>query len=93
MNDARKSLFTYGPSGDWELFYDSSYIPAFESTFSTPELQDQANDICGNDPLCIFDIAATGGIEIGRSTVESVQEQERLRELFTPSKEVNYKLG
>jgi deleted-in-malignant-brain-tumors protein 1 len=86
VDDPRSSLFTYGPNGDWESFHDVTYVPVFESTFSDPELEEQANEICGDDQLCIFDIAATGDVEIGISTMDSVQEQERLRESFVPSK-------
>ena len=33
----------------------------------------------------MFDIAATGDVDIGSSTVDSVRQEERLRELFVPS--------
>lgn len=85
MSDPRRSLFTYGPSGDWDSFHNTNYVPAFEPTFSTPELEKQANEVCGNDQLCIFDIAATGDVSIGSSTMESVQEQRRLKEQFIQS--------
>jgi len=62
-----------------------SYTPAFEPTFSNPELEEQANEVCGGDSLCLFDIAATGDVDIGSSTVQSVQEQETLKALFIPS--------
>ena len=86
VNDPLKSLFTYGPSGDWDLFHDLDFIPAFEPSFSSPELEQEANQICGSNKLCIFDIAATGDISIGSSTIESVVEQEILRETFVQSK-------
>lgn len=86
----RKSLFTYGPNGDWDSFHDINYVPAFEPTFSSTELEEQANEVCGDDQLCLFDIAATGNVDIGSSTVQSVQEQELLKALFVPSNFVNY---
>lgn len=85
ISDPRKSLFIYGPNGDWDSFHDINYIPIFEPTFSSPELEQQANEVCGDNQLCIFDIAATGDIGIGSSTMESVLEQERLKEQFIPS--------
>ena len=54
--------------------------------FSDPELEEQARAICGNDDLCLFDIAATGDVSIGAATRESGEEQETITELFTPSK-------
>lgn len=82
MDHPRKSLFTYGPNGDWDSFYDVNYTPAFEPTFSSAELEQQANEVCGGNQLCLFDIAATGDVNIGTSTAHSVQEHEKLMELF-----------
>lgn len=85
IDNPHDSLFIYGPNGDWDYFYDINYIPVFEPTFSSTELEEQANEICGNNQLCIFDIAATGDIDIGSSTVESVHEHERLMKQFVQS--------
>ena len=69
-----------------------NYIPAFEPVFSSPELEQQANEICGNNELCIFDIAATGDVGIGSNTMESVEEQERLKEQFIPSMNIDWQI-
>lgn len=79
------SLFTYGPNGDWESFYDVEYLPAFQPTFSSPELEQEAHLVCGDDQLCIFDVAATGNLDVGSSTKQSVQDQETLKALFVQS--------
>ena len=42
--------------------------------------------VCGDDEYCLFDIAATGDINIGVTTKESEIEQEAVAELFIPSK-------
>lgn len=86
VSDPSKSLFTYGADGDWDFYNDVEYVPAFEPSFSSSELEQQANEICGEDLLCIFDIAATGNIDIGSSTMESVRQQEELKQLLVPSK-------
>ena len=41
--------------------------------------------VCGDDELCLFDIAATGDVSIGEDTKEIEQELETLTELLTPS--------
>ena len=85
VSDPHSSLFTYGPDRDWDSFYKVNYVPAFEASFSSNELEQQANETCGNNKLCIFDIAATGDVAIGISTMESLKEYEKLKELFLPS--------
>ena len=78
-------MFTYGPRGSWDTFYLPDYTPAFGVEFSNPELEQEAQAICGNDDLCLFDIAATGDINIGAATRQSGEEQETIIELFTTS--------
>ena len=43
------------------------------------------NKVCGDDELCLFDIAATGDVSIGYDTRETEQELESLTELLKPS--------
>ena len=86
IDNPRQSIFTYGPSGDWETYYHPDYNPAFTPNFSSPVLEEQAHDVCGEDKLCLFDIAATGNVDIGSSTMNSVQEQEFLKTHFIPSR-------
>jgi hypothetical protein len=53
---------------------NSSFIP----TFTTPEIsetiREQAMDLCGNDTECLFDVAITGSLDVGKSTMENVME-------------------
>ena len=83
--DPRQSLFTYGPNGDWDAYYHPEFDPTFEPNFSDSELEEQAQEICGDDKLCLFDIAVTGSIEIGSSTMDSLHEQENLHTQFVQS--------
>ncbi len=85
MDNPSQSLFTYGANGDWEFYFDVDYVPAFEPEFANAELEQEAIDICGDNQLCIFDIAATGDINIGSSTMESVEVQAVLKQQFVPS--------
>lgn len=46
----------------------------------------QIAQICGDDKLCLFDIAATGDVNIGQSTKETGQDLATITELLKPSK-------
>lgn len=70
IDNANDSLFTYGSEESWSTFYQPDFDPAFAPTFSSPALEQQANAICGNDPFCRFDIAATSRTDIGLTTLQ-----------------------
>ncbi len=89
MDSPAESLFTYGVNGDWDFYNDVNYIPAFVPMFADPELEERAIDVCGDNKLCIFDIAATGDVNIGSSTVESVEVQAVLKKQFVQSNNFN----
>ena len=71
VDSARKSLFFYQPEESWDTFYDPYFTPFYLPTFSDPELESQARDICGDNKFCLFDIAATGLVDVGVATLES----------------------
>ena len=52
--------------------------------FDSPNLEDQASELCGGDTFCLYDIAATGRVEIGLSTLQGSQEFESILELSIP---------
>jgi deleted-in-malignant-brain-tumors protein 1 len=58
--------------------------------FNNSELEQNANDVCGDDQLCRFDIATTDRIEIGLANRNSVQRIEEIFELSLPGKDNNY---
>ena len=86
VDNPTESLFTYGPNGGWDTFYNPEYQPAFEVIFSDPNQQAQAHEVCGDDSFCLFDIAATGDVGVGATTRESTELQESITELFKQSK-------
>ena len=86
INNPRDSLFTYQFGESWSTFYFPSFIPTYEPSFSDPSLKQKADEICGDDDFCKFDIAATGIVEIGEATNQAVQEVEQLINLSRPSK-------
>ena len=71
------SLFTYQPGETWATFYDPFFEPTYHPKFSNPKLEAEAKELCGDDIFCLFDVAATGNIDIGLSTLtvgEEIQE-------------------
>ena len=65
------SLFTYRPGESWVTFYDPYFVPIYTPVFTSAALQQQANALCGDDTECLFDVAATGRVDIGEAAVES----------------------
>ena len=86
IDNPRDSLFTYQFGESWSTFYFPFFTPAYEPLFSDPSLKQKADEICGDDEFCKFDIAATGRVEIGETTNQAVQEVEKLINLSRPSK-------
>ena len=43
--------------------------------------------LCGDDKLCLFDVAATGDLSIGAATREIGEEQKMQEEIFQSSKQ------
>ncbi len=87
LNDASESLFAYNrPLESFDVFRDPSFMPAFEPVFDDPELEQRANEVCGDDEFCLFDIAATRNEDIGMATMMDVGEFDNLVDLAEPSK-------
>ena len=84
INNANDSLFTYGSGESWSTFYQPNFQPVFEPTFSSPELRQQADDICDGDPFCRFDVAATSRTDIGLTTLQGNIEFETISNISRP---------
>ena len=86
VDNANDSLFSYNESRgeSWAHFYDPDYTPAFAPTFDDPELEAQANEICGNSLFCLFDIAATKRPEIGMTTAINNEEFDMVVNMSQP---------
>lgn len=85
IDDSSESLFTYGPGQSFEGFRDPGFEPAFEPVFNDPELEQKADEICGDDQFCKFDIAATGNENIGLSTMQGGMDFDEIVVLAQPS--------
>ncbi|CAH1277638.1 MUC4 [Branchiostoma lanceolatum] len=71
----KKSVFHYNVGESPGNFTSASFVPKFtdEVTFSSPELERQAREVCRNDTACLFDVAEADDIEVGRVEVEDDQ--------------------
>ena len=86
IDDPAESLFSYGPGEGWATFYDPHFVPFYEPEFADANMQMQALEACGGDSFCLFDIAATGRMEVGLSTLVASQELEEIIEVSRPGK-------
>ena len=67
---ADQSLFTYSISESWETYHDDDFSPSYDLVFVNLSLESRAMDVCDNDQFCLYDIATTGRVEIGMSTLD-----------------------
>jgi deleted-in-malignant-brain-tumors protein 1 len=84
LNSSNESLFCYKDSENFHTFYDPDFIPVFNPSFDDPELEKQANEMCKGVPACLFDVAATGRLEIGMSALLAKEEEMTIANLSTP---------
>lgn len=78
ISQAEDSLFTYEGETTFSNFFDPNFLPVFSPSFSSPELEAQAAAMCAGDQFCLFDVAATGSMDIGLSTLQGNLEFETI---------------
>ena len=78
----------YQPDQNWDAFYDPYFIPSYKPPFSNPELEARAKEVCGNDTFCLFDIAATGNVDVGIATLESTKIIDEIYSFLLPGMSV-----
>ena len=93
VDSAGDSLFSYRDGESWENFRDPSFTPVYQPVFSDPDLEAQATTLCGNDAFCLFDVAATGRMDIGLSTLSGSQNVELVIQLSLPSEYMTFNAG
>lgn len=83
IDNSENSLFTYtnGSLGDYHF---PDFAPVYEPTFTDPDEQRRAMDICAEDAFCLFDIAATKRVEVGMSTMQGNVDLEMITMLSQP---------
>ncbi|XP_074609320.1 protein mesh-like isoform X2 [Acropora palmata] len=76
VTTSHESLFVYQQGKSHATYHDPSYQPIFADEhkleFSDKELEKGAQDTCGDNKQCMFDIFTTGKLRIGRATKETV---------------------
>ena len=85
LNSSNESLFCYKDSENFSTFYDPDFIPSFYPSFGDPELERQANEMCKGIFTCLFDVAATGRLEMGMSALQAKKEEMTIANLSIPS--------
>ena len=93
IDSARKSLFFYQPGESWDTFYNPYFIPSYQPTFGDPDIELQAREICGDDEFCLFDVAATGRVDVGVSTLESSDVIEEIYSFLIPGESTTEQQG
>ena len=78
------SIFNYRTDENFMDFFDPDFSAEFQPNFETPELEAEARAACGDDEFCLFDIAATGRMEVGMSTLIGGQILDEIIELSIP---------
>ncbi len=84
LKSVNESLFTYNAQENFAHFYDPNFNPVFETTFKNADLEDKAREVCGNDEYCLFDIAATNNVEIGKATMRGVESFDNIVVMSAP---------
>ena len=83
-----ESLFTYPLRESWHTYYDPNFTPSFAPVFANPSLEAEAIEACDNDTFCLYDIATTGRMDIGLSTLDGSRSFDEIVQLSYPSKEL-----
>ena len=83
-------MFSYQPGESWATYYDPYFEPKFQPVFGNVDLELEATRLCGDHKFCLFDVAATGNIDLGLSTLQTSQEIEELERLSLPSEYIRY---
>jgi len=79
-----QSLFTYLHGDSWRTYYDPNFTPLFNTVFSDPALEVAAISACNGDTSCLYDIATTGRMDIGLSTLDGSIKYEQIVNLSYP---------
>ena len=82
-----ESLFTYPLRESWFTYHDPDFVPSFTPVFSNSSFEAEAIEACNNDTFCLYDIATTGRMDIGLSTLDGSRNFDEIVQLSYPSNE------
>ena len=78
VTTAADSLFIYQQGKSHSSYHHPQYEPIFPDTqsliFDDKSLEKEAQNVCGENKECMFDIYTTKKVRIGRATKETVQQ-------------------
>lgn len=80
IDEESDSCFTYDSDNSWSDFYSPSFEPTFLEDIDSPI----ADEVCGNDPFCRFDIIVSGRTDIATTTLESSTNVDLVAQLSLP---------
>lgn len=83
--DTANSLFTYDQSDSFTTYHHPNYVPAFEISFASSTLQSDAVANCLDNSPCLFDVAATGILQVGVATLKEMENINTINESSRPS--------
>ena len=64
---------------------DSTYVPLFMTPSVDATTSALITETCGDNIECAYDIAVTGNVEVGRETLEDIEEHMMIINLTFPS--------
>ena len=85
----RDSIFSYKVGENWTTFHRPNYTPLYGPIFQDAALEKEARETCKNDTFCLYDIAATGRLEIGMATLRGSEQFDQLVELSAPGERIH----
>lgn len=64
---------------------DLTYVPLFVTPVVDQRTQDIITETCGDNSECAYDIAVTGNVDVGRETLDDIEEHMMIVNLSLPS--------
>ena len=68
---------------------DSTYVPLFETPVVDASTAALIEETCGDNSECAYDIAVTGNVDVGRETLDDIEEHMIILRQDLPSKLIN----
>lgn len=77
----KQSIFHYPENKTFLSFINVGFVPMFTDniTFANATLEALAKEACGDNIQCLFDIASTGSLNVGKLTKSQEDEEEDTR--------------
>ena len=82
---ANESLFTYIVGQSASTFDNPSFTPVFDATDLPFANMPGVAEVCGDSLECLFDVGATGNLDVGRAAVDVHNTYNETVEVSQPS--------